>query len=412
MTSPAAPPIYLDNNATTRVLPEAVDAMLPYFSHSYGNASSVHGFGAEVAAALRGARQSVQRLIGAASASEIIFTSGGTEANTSAIQAALAARPGRNEIVISAVEHPSILAPCAALERQGQVRVHRIGVDAEGRLDLDATRAVLSDRVALVSLMWANNETGTVFPVDGLAEWAHQVGALFHTDAVQAVGKTPIDLAQSEIDMLSLSAHKFHGPKGVGALYLRQGVSFAPLLLGGRQERARRAGTENVPGIVGAGKAAEIVSAQMAETLPRVAALRDRLQAGLMGAIPRAQMLGDRRDRLANTACLAFDFVEAEMILLRLAQEGIAASSGSACAAGGTEPSHVLRAMAVPFSAAHGAVRFSLSRFTTGEEIDRVLALLPQIVADLRAMSPFWADIAPAMEASKASAGAAGGAPC
>jgi len=391
MTAP--PPIYFDNNATTRVLPEAVAAMLPHFSDSYGNASSAHGFGAEVAAALRGARQAVQRLIGAASEAEIIFTSGGTEANNTAIHAALAAQPGRDEIVISAVEHPSILAPCAALERRGLVRVHRIGVDAQGRLDLDAYRAALSERVALVSLIWANNETGTVFPADGLAELAHRAGALFHSDAVQAVGKRPIDLAATEIDMLSLSAHKFHGPKGVGALYLRKGVGFAPLLLGGRQERARRAGTENVPGIVGSGKAAEIAAARMADDLPRIAALRDRLQAGLCAAIPRVLVLGDLRDRLANTLCLAFEFVEAEMILLRLAQAGIAASSGSACAAGGTEPSHVLRAMAVPFSAAHGAVRLSLSRFSTEAEVDRVLAVLPGIIADLRAMSPFWADL-------------------
>ncbi len=400
MSQPPTTPVYLDNNATTMVLPEAVAAMLPHFSQSYGNASSAHGFGAEVAAALRGARRSVQELIGAGSDSEIIFTSGGTEANNTAIHAALAAQPDRDEIVISAVEHPSILAPCAALERQGVVRVHRIGVDTEGRLDLDAYRAALSERVALVSLMWANNETGTVFPIDGLAELAHRVGALVHTDAVQAVGRRHIALAASDIDMLSLSAHKFHGPKGVGALYLRKGVAFAPLLLGGRQERARRAGTENVPGIVGAGVAAHIAAARMAEDLPRIGALRDRLEAGLCAAVPRTRVLGDRRDRLANTLCLAFEFVEAEAILLRLAQAGIAASSGSACASGANGPSHVLRAMAVPFSAAHGAIRLSLSRFTTGAEIDRVLTVLPGIMADLRAMSPFWADMCGAESAA------------
>ncbi|AWD21315.1 cysteine desulfurase NifS [Fuscovulum blasticum] len=383
--------IYLDNNATTRTAPEAVAAMLPFFTTHFGNASSLHGFGAEAAAALRQARRQVQALIGAAQDHEIVFTSGGTEANTTAIRAALAVQAGRGEIVTSTVEHPSILQLCDGLERFEGVKVHRIAVDGEGRLDLDAYRASLSDRVAVVSLMWANNETGTIFPVDGLAGMAHRVGALFHSDAVQAAGKLPLRLAETEIDMLSLSAHKFHGPKGVGALYLRKGTAFRPLLRGGKQERGRRAGTENVPGIVGAGVAAERALALLAEA-PRIAALRDRLEQGILSRIGRVLRLGDLRDRLPNTAALAFDYAEGEAILMKLNAAGIAASAGSACASGAMEPSHVIRAMKVPFTAAHGAIRFSLSSETTAEEIDRVIEVLPGIVDDLRGLTPFWAE--------------------
>jgi len=381
MQSPA--PIYLDNNATTRVCPEAVAAMLPFFTEHFGNASSAHGFGATAAAGLREARAALARLIGATD-QEIIFTSGGTEANTTALRSALAMQPGRREIVTSVVEHPAILALCAALEKTEAVKVHRIPVDRQGRLDRTAYRAALSDRVALVSIMWANNETGTIFPVAELAAEAHAVGALFHTDAVQAVGKLPICLSGSDIDMLSLSGHKFHGPKGVGALFLRKGVGFAPLLRGGKQERGRRAGTENVPGIVGMGKAAEVALARSTTDLPRIAALRDRLETGVLARVSACQVLGDPQNRLANTTTLAFDFVEGEGVLIKLAKAGIAISSGSACASGAMEPSHVVRAMAVPFTAAHGALRFSLSSETTEAEIDRVLALLPGIVEALR----------------------------
>ncbi len=383
--------IYLDNNATTRTAPEVVAAMLPFFTTHFGNASSLHGFGAEAAAALRQARRQVQALIGAAQDHEIVFTSGGTEANATAIRAALAVQAGRGEIVTSTVEHPAILQLCDGLERFEGVKVHRIAVDGEGRLDLDAYRASLSARVAVVSLMWANNETGTIFPVDGLAAMAHRVGALFHSDAVQAAGKLPLRLAETEIDMLSLSAHKFHGPKGVGALYLRKGTAFRPLLRGGKQERGRRAGTENVPGIVGAGVAAERALALLAEA-PRIAALRDRLEQGILSRIGRVLRLGDLRDRLPNTAALAFDYAEGEAILMKLNAAGIAASAGSACASGAMEPSHVIRAMKVPFTAAHGAIRFSLSAETTAEDIDRVIEVLPGIVDDLRGLTPFWAE--------------------
>lgn len=384
------PPIYLDNNATTRVFPEVVEAMLPYFSEQFGNASSIHAFGAEVGGALRQARRSLQALIGAEFDHEIIFTSGGTESNNTAIRSALQVMPGRNEIVTSAVEHPAILSLCDWLEKHEGVVVHRIPVDGLGRLDLDAYRAALSDKVALVSFMWANNETGTIFPVDGLAEMAHEHGALFHTDAVQAVGKVPIDLRNTEIDMLSLSSHKLHGPKGLGALYLRKGTRFRPLLRGGHQERGRRAGTENAPAIIGLGRAAGMVMSTMAEDMARMTTLRDRLANGLIGSIGHCFLTGDPHDRLPNTATVAFEYIEGEAILLKLNAAGIAASSGSACTSGSLEPSHVLRAMNIPFTAAHGAIRFSLSRETTEEEIDHVLEVMPGIIAGLRAMSPFW----------------------
>ena len=387
-----ATPVYLDNNATTRVFPEVVEAMLPYFSEQFGNASSIHAFGADVGTALREARRSLQALIGAEFDHEIIFTSGGTESNNTAIRSALAVQPGRNEVITSKVEHPAILSLCEWLEKHEGVVVHRIGVDGQGRLDIDEYRAKLSDKTAVVSFMWANNETGTIFPVDGLAELAHKHGALFHCDAVQAVGKVEIDLKTTEIDMLSLSSHKLHGPKGLGALYLRKGVRFRPLIRGGHQERGRRGGTENAPAIIGLGKAAELARASMAEDGKRMAALRDKLEQGLVAAIGHCFVTGDPLDRLPNTSTIAFEYIEGEAILLRLNQAGIAASSGSACTSGSLEPSHVLRAMDIPFTAAHGAIRFSLSRETTEAEIDRVLAVMPQIISGLRAMSPFWSE--------------------
>lgn len=385
-------PVYLDNNATTRCLPEVVEAMLPYFSEQFGNASSIHAFGSSVGGALRGARKSLQALIGAEFDHEIIFTSGGSEANNTAIRSALQVQPGRTEVITSTVEHPAILTLCDWLEKHEGVTVHRIPVDKQGRLDIDAYRAALSDKTAVVSFMWANNETGTIFPVDGLAELAHGVGALFHTDAVQAVGKVPIDLKTTEIDMLSLSSHKLHGPKGLGALYLRKGTRFRPLLRGGHQERGRRAGTENAPAIIGLGKAAEIARENMAADTARMAAQRDRLEQGLIQRIGHCFVTGDTRDRLPNTANVAFEFIEGEAILLKLNHAGIAASSGSACTSGSLEPSHVLRAMQIPFTAAHGAIRFSLSPETTDDEIDHVLEVMPGIIEGLRAMSPFWSE--------------------
>ncbi len=380
------PPIYLDNNATTRADPSVVAAMLPFFSEQFGNASSAHAFGSEVATAVKQARRSLQALLGGAFDHEIIFTSGGTESNNTAILSALATQEGRDEVVTTAVEHPAILALVEQLAGSG-VRTHVIAVDSRGRLDIEAYRRALGPRTAIASVMWANNETGTIFPVDLLAKMAHASGALFHTDAVQAVGKLPIDIKSSEIDMLSLSGHKLHGPKGVGALYLRKGTKFRPLIWGGPQERRRRGGTENVPGIVGLGKAAELAATHLEEERGRVAALRDHLEQGIL-QIGQCMVLGDGRNRLPNTANIAFSHLEGEAIVHHLNRAGVAASLGSACSSGSMEPSHVLRAMNVPAESLRGAVRFSLSRENTAEEIDRTLRVLSDIVVRLRAMSP------------------------
>lgn len=383
-------PVYLDNNATTRVDPEVLTEMLPFFTEQFGNPSSMHHFAAGVAEAVQKARRQVQALLGAKHDSEIIFTSCGTEANNTALYSALAANPGRREIITSVVEHPAILAVCEHLEKNEGVTVHRIPVDAKGRLEIGAYKAALSEKVAIVSIMSANNETGTLFPVEELALMAKEVGALFHTDAVQAVGKLPINLAESAIDMLSLSGHKLHAPKGVGALYLKRGTRFRPLLRGGHQERGRRAGTENVTGIVGLGKACELAMAAMEHENTVVRALRDRLQSGLLNSISHCFVTGDIEHRLPNTLNIAFEYIEGEAILLLLSRAGIAASSGSACTSGSLEPSHVMRAMNIPYTAAHGSTRFSLSRDTTDADVDRVLAVLPDIIAKLRQLSPYW----------------------
>jgi len=384
--------VYLDNNATTRVDTAVVEAMLPFFTEQFGNASSIHAFGSSVSGALKSARKQLQELLGAAHDHEIIYTSGGTESDNTAILSALEAQPGRDEIVISRVEHPAVLFLCQHLEKTGRAKVHYIGVDSFGRLDLDAYRAALSDKVAVASIMWANNETGTIFPVEGLADLAKGVGALFHTDAVQAVGKVPVSLKDSSIDMLSLSGHKLHAPKGIGALYVKRGARFKPAVRGGHQERGRRAGTENVPGIVGLGKAAELAVSRLAEEQGRVRELRDRLEKAIVQRVPNCFVNGDPHDRLPNTCNVAFEFVEGEAILLHLNRAGIAASSGSACAAGSMEPSHVLRAMDLNPNALHGAVRFSLSRDNSVEDVDRVIEVLPSIIDKLRALSPFGAD--------------------
>lgn len=379
-------PVYLDNNATTRTDPAVVAAMLPFFSEQFGNASSSHAFGSEVAPAVKQARKSLQALIGAAFDHEIVFTSGGTESDNAAILSALAVQEGRDEVVTTAVEHPAVLSLVEELGRRG-IRSHLIPVDTRGRLDIEAFRRALSPRTAVASVMWANNETGTIFPVEFLAKMARSAGALFHTDAVQAVGRIPIDLKNTEIDMLSLSGHKLHGPKGIGALYVRKGIKFKPLIVGGPQERRRRAGTENVPGVVGLGKAAQLAAAQLESERTQVAALRDRLEQGVL-RLGHCVALGDVRSRLPNTSNIAFERLEGEAIIHHLNRAGIAASLGSACASGSMEPSHVLRAMNVPPSALRGAIRFSLSRETTADEIDCVLAALPDIIEKLRALSP------------------------
>jgi len=384
--------VYCDNNATTRVDKSVVEAMLPFFTEHFGNASSMHAFGAEVGSAVKLARQSLQRLIGAEHDHELVFTSGGTEADNTAILSALETQVGRNEVVTSKVEHPAILSLCKHLEETRGVKVHYIGVDSRGRLDVDAYKRALGPRTAIATVMWANNETGTLFPVERLAVMAHEAGALFHTDAVQVVGKIPLDVKSTEIDLLSLSGHKLHGPKGVGALYVRRGVRLRPLVRGGHQERGRRAGTENAPAIVGLGKAAELALQHLNEEQTRVRAMRDRLEHAILKSVDRALLMGDPDARLPNTSNIAFEFIEGEAILLLLNRAGIAASSGSACTSGSLEPSHVLRAMNVPYTAAHGAIRFSLSRDNEESDVDRVLEAVPGVIANLRSLSPFWQD--------------------
>jgi cysteine desulfurase len=393
--------IYLDNNATTRVDPAVVEAMLPFFTEQFGNPSSMHSFGDRVGKAIKEARCKVQELLGATHDSEIIFTSCGTESDATAIMSALKATPERREIITTTVEHPAVLNLCEHIEKQlgtdGYV-VHRLSVDSKGRLDLHEYRKLLSNKTAVVSVMWANNETGTLFPVEEMAELAHAQGAQFHTDAVQSVGKIPINLKASAIDMLSLSGHKLHAPKGVGVLYLRRGTRFRPFLRGGHQERGRRAGTENTASIVGLGKAAELAMDHLPFENSCVKSMRDRLEQAILAAVPNSFVTGDPDNRLPNTSNIAFEYVEGEAILLKLNKDGVAASSGSACTSGSLEPSHVMRAMGIPYTAAHGTIRFSLSRYNTMDEIERVISVVPPILAGLRALSPYWEKDRPAAD--------------
>ncbi len=380
--------VYLDNNATTRVAPEVVEAMLPYFSDFYGNPSSMHSFGGNLGIKVREARAQIAALLGA-QPEEILLTSGGTESDATAIHAALAAHPHKRHIVTTRVEHPAIKNLFEQYGKNGY-RVSFIPVDREGRIDMEEFFGCLSEDTAVVSMMWANNETGVLFPVDEVAAELRDRGIVLHTDAVQAVGKVPIDLARTGVDLLSLSGHKLHGPKGIGALYIRKGTKFKPLMVGGHQEHGRRAGTENVPGIIGLGKACELAAGKLDDIGTRVRSLRDRLENALLETVPQSMVNGERANRLPNTSSIAFEYVEGEAILLMMNEHGIAASSGSACTSGSLEPSHVLRAMGIPFTAAHGSIRFSLSHYTTSEEIDFVIAKMPPIIERLRQMSPFW----------------------
>jgi cysteine desulfurase len=381
--------IYLDNNATTKVDPQVMEAMLPYFSEYYGNPSSMHSFGGGVAAKIQQARENVARLIGA-SPDEIVFTSCGTESDGTAIRAAIESYPAKRHIVTSRVEHPAIKNLFETLSKKGY-RATFVPVDREGRLDLDYFFDSLTDDTAIVSFMWANNETGVIFPIEEISRKVKERGIVFHTDAVQTAGKIPIDLKNSGVDMLSLSGHKIHAPKGIGVLYIRKGTKFSPFMIGGHQEKGRRGGTENTAAIIGMGKAAELAKQHLDSGAYRcVAELRDRLESGILARVPHTLVNGDRIHRLPNTTSVAFEYVEGEAILLMLNEHGICASSGSACTSGSLEPSHVLRAMGVPFTAAHGSIRFSLSRYTIKPEIDLVLEKLPPIISRLREMSPFW----------------------
>lgn len=381
--------IYLDNNATTQIDEEVLGAMMPYLTLYYGNPSSMHTFGGQVGKAVKTAREQVASLLGA-EPSEIIFTSCGTEGDNAAIRAALTAQPNKKHIITTEVEHPAVLNLCRHLEKQGYT-VTYLGVDSQGRLDLDEVQASLTGGTALVTMMYANNETGVVFPIEQVGAMAKEYGALFHVDAVQAVGKIPLDMSNSTIDMLTLSGHKLHAPKGIGALYVRKGTRFRPFMVGGHQERGRRGGTENVPGIVALGKACELAQSHLAN-ISHERQLRDYLETSILTLIPDTVVNGSTKERLPNTTNIGFKYIEGEAILLSMNQYGICASSGSACTSGSLEPSHVLRAMGLPYSVLHGSIRFSLSRYTTQEEIDRVIEVLPDTIARLRAMSPFSSD--------------------
>lgn len=383
-SQPMTPKIYLDNAATTVVAPEVVEAMLPYLTQAYGNASSVHSFGQQARAAIERARRQVAMLIGAAESSEIIFVSGGTEANNLAIQgiAKSYGRPGQH-IITTAFEHPAVLGPCAALENRG-FRVTRLPVYENGLIRFEDVRAALTDDTILMTVMMANNEVGTLQPVAEIGKLVHEVREhrphlYFHVDAVQAAGKVPINVNELGVDLLSLSGHKIHAPKGVGALYLRKGVRLAAQQLGGHHERDRRAGTENVAGIVAFGKAAELAG-QPISAMAEIARLRDHLEQSLIEKIPGLQVNGDPNSRLPNLTNLSFDTIDAESLLIALDLKGIAVSTGAACSSGSTEPSHVLTAMGFSRERVRSSLRLSLSRFTTPAEIDRVIEVLPELI--------------------------------
>ena len=378
---------YLDNNATTQVAPEVFEAMRPYLESAYGNPSSIYAMAGEAKRALDAAREHVAALVNA-DPDEILFTGSGTEADNTAIMSALA-RQGRDaRMITSRVEHPAVLNLAARLREEGRPVVE-LPVDAAGLLDLDEVKHEFARGARLVSVMWANNETGVLFPIGEIVQLAKAQGVLVHTDAVQAAGKISIDVKSVPVDYLAMSGHKLHAPKGVGALYVRRGAPFRPLLIGGHQEEGRRGGTENVASIVGMGEAARLALAHLDDESTRVRALRDRLEAGLLKDCPGAKLNGHPQQRLPNTTNVSFDYVEGEAILLLLDRAGICASSGSACSTGSLEPSHVLRAMNVPYMSAHGATRFSLSRFSTDADVDRALEATPRIIKRLRELSPF-----------------------
>lgn len=379
--------VYFDNNATSKVAEEVLEEMKPYFCELYGNPSSMHTFGGQVSSKIRKAREQVASLLGC-DPSEIIFTSCGTESDNAAIKGSLAGAPNKRKIITSRVEHPAVLTVCRDLENHG-FELIEIPVDRQGRIDMQQVEDEIDEDTAIVSVMYANNETGVIFPIEKIAEIANNKGVTFHTDAVQVVGKIPLNLSQSGIDLLSISGHKLHAPKGVGVLYVRKGTRMSPFMAGGHQEAGRRAGTENVAGIVGLGKACELAAKNIKQENEKVRQLRDKLENAILKSCPDSQVNGDTENRLPNTTNISFEFIEGESILLMLDKYGICASSGSACTSGSLEPSHVLRAMGVPFTAAHGSIRFSLSRYNTEQEVDYTIEKIPAIINRLRELSPF-----------------------
>jgi len=372
------------------VAPEVLEVMVPYFSEYYGNPSSMHFFGGQVQKKVDEAREKVADFLGA-EPSEVVFTSCGTESDNAAILGTLDSYPEKRHLISTRVEHPAVGNVSTYLGRKGY-RITELSVDREGRLDLDELRESLTDQTTLVTIMYANNETGVIFPIEEIGEIVKSKGISFHTDAVQAAGKIPLNMKKSRLDMLSISGHKLHAPKGIGVLYIRKGTKFSPFLIGGHQEKGRRGGTENVPYIIGLGKACELAKRHLDEENTKVRALRDYLETKILEKIPNTLVNGDRLHRLPNTVSVSFEYVEGESILLLLSDLGICASSGSACTSGSLEPSHVLRAMGVPFTAAHGSIRFSLSIYSTKEEMDYIIEHLPPIIQRLRDISPFWKD--------------------
>lgn len=378
---------YLDHNATTPLAPEALAAMMPYLTELYGNPSSVHRFGQRARQAIDEARSQVARLIGCNDA-EIMFTGGGTEAANTAIRGLLAGRAPRRSIVTTTVEHSATRELCRQLQKDGLADVLEIGVDRSGALDMAALRDAINEQTALVSIMWANNETGVLFPVKEVAEICKARRVPFHCDGTQAVAKIPVNVKEVGMDAMTLAAHKFHGPKGVGAIYLKRGTRFRPLVIGGPQENSKRGGTENVPGIVGMGKAAELAAAHLPEMSTRVAALRDRLEREILAAISDTYVNGRTDQRVPNTTNIGFERLEAEAILLLLSEQGICASAGAACSSGSLEPSHVMKAMGIDPRIGHGAIRFSLSWYSTDADVDRLMEVLPRTIGRLRAVLP------------------------
>ena len=383
--------IYTDNNATTKVADEVVEEMLPFFGGLYGNPSSMYTFGDQVGKRIREARQHVAGLINA-DPDEIVFTSCGTESDNAAINAAINAFPEKKHLITTAVEHPAIKNLFAWLGEKKGYEVTVVPVDKKGRLDTKMLYDSMSDNTAVVSVMWANNETGVIFPIEEIAAKAREKGILFHTDAVQATGKIPIDVKAAGMDMLSLSGHKIHAPKGVAALYVKRGFKFPAFLIGGHQENGRRGGTENTASVIGLGKACELAKENLSLMNSQVRELRDHLEARLLAEIPATSVNGDRDHRLPNTLSIGFDAVEGESILMLMDRKGICASSGSACTSGSLDPSHVLMAMEVPFKSAHGTIRFSLSHYNTKAEMDTIVETLVPAIDRLRQMSPFWKD--------------------
>ena len=385
--------IYLDNNATTRVASEVLDAMQPYLSEFFGNPSSAHSLGREMKRAVEQSREQVASLIGAADASEIVFTSCGSESDNWAIRGLLATQPQKKHIVTTLVEHEAVRNLCRLLENDGY-EITWLGVDTNGELDLDELRAALRPDTALVSIMLANNETGVLFPMEEIGRIVREKSeAVFHVDGVQAVGKIPIDLKTTAVDLFALSGHKLHAPQGIGALYVRKGISLSPLIIGGAQEQGRRAGTSAVPNIVGLGAACRL--AYEDNNHERIETLRNRLEDEILKSIPNARLNGvaDRSKRLPNTSNISFEYVDGQSILMHLDQAGICVSTGSACHSTTHESSPTLRAMNVPYTAAQGSIRFSLGRYNTAADIDTTLQLLPEIIAKLAAMSPYQEEL-------------------